>query len=187
MRWAGLLIVFLSVVLVAGSVRGQETMPATAVAPRSAQLPTLTLTTSTEEGKKNLVATVMLNDKPVEGVTVAFLVRRTFGKMELGQDKTLDDGTAAIAFPSDLPGGTTGILHILTEIRLPAPYAGVRVEADLPGGAIAPLAEPYPRALWTPQAPWSLILVILALLAGAWGTYAYVLSQLLVLRKGAAK
>jgi hypothetical protein len=148
---------------------------------------TVTLSTKVEDGKPQLVATVTLNGKPLENARVAFGAPRSFGKLILGTDVTLDDGTAAIAFPSDLPGDAQGVLVLTAEVQAPLAYAGARAQASLPGGKVhAPAEEPYPRALWAPQAPLGLILVISALVAGAWGTYLFVVVQLVAVRKGAS-
>jgi len=129
---------------------GMQMQPAASPAALPATLPTtrttVVLSVTTEEGQKMLEAAVTLDGKPVEDATVEFLVKRTFGAIAIGQDKTLDDGTAAVKFPADLPGNAAGMLHVLAEVRLPALHAGARTEADLPGGLAMPLAvQEYPR------------------------------------------
>src|SRR5437016_6280200 len=94
--------------------------PSTATA---AHLPEIVVTTGLEEGKKVLVATLKLDGKPLEGAKVSFFVRRTFGNLLLGQERTLDDGTAAVPFPEGLPGGESGKLQVLAKIVEPALYA----------------------------------------------------------------
>jgi hypothetical protein len=146
--------------------------------------PEIALSTGTEEGKKTLIATVKRGGKPLEGATVAFLVRRTFGWLSLGQDVTLDDGTAAVPFPIDLPGGPTGELQVRAEIRAPEPVASVGTELTLGGGHAVPIdASPLPRALWAPQSPLPLILVVGVLLGTVWGTYLFVAWQLIRIRR----
>ena len=73
--------------------------------------PEITLSTSVEEGQKMLIATVTLGGNAVAGARVAFFVERSFGLMALGSDETLDDGTAAAAFPQGLPGDEHGNLR----------------------------------------------------------------------------
>ncbi len=55
----------------------------------------------------------------------------------------------------------------------------------LPGGKVIAIAESFPRALWAPQAPVGLIVTIMLLVGGAWGAYAFVVLQLVAIRKGA--
>jgi hypothetical protein len=152
----------------------------------SAAKPDITLKLSVEEGKKVIVATVKTNDKPVEGVKVALLVKRTFGELSLGTEETLDDGTAAVPFPEGLPGDAQGMLQVVAELKSPKEFAGGRAQAALPGGKIIPPEkDPFPRALWSPRAPLVLVATIFVVLGAVWSTYAYVVVQLVKIRKTA--
>jgi hypothetical protein len=168
---------------------GAELTPANATSLATAPADvTVTLSTSVEEGKKQLVATVMKNGKPVEKATVSFGAKRTFGRLVLGTDVTLDDGTAAIAFPSDLPGNAKGELELDAVVNGPLSQWGARGTAIMPGGRVVEQpAEAFPRALWAPSAPLGLIGVIVLLLGGAWGAYLFVVAQLLSIYRGASK
>ncbi len=147
--------------------------------------PIITLKLSTEEGKKVIVATVKTNDKPVEGAKVAFTVKRTFGELPIGAEDTLDDGTAAVPFPVALPGDAQGYLQVIAEIKGPKAFEGTRFQAPIEGGKVIPLEKnPFPRALWSPRAPATLLIIIFLLLGAAWGTYAYVVFQLIQIKKG---
>ena len=140
-----------------------------------------------EEGVRVLRATVTLGGKPLEGVKVSFLAERTFGRLRLGEEETLEDGTAAVPFPEGLPGGSQGTLRILAEITTPPRYAGIQGKGTVDGGVVVPAVDdPFPRALWSPQAPVALVVTIVVLLGGVWTTYAYVLVQMLKIRKGGA-
>jgi len=161
------------------------TAPAPATAPAGVEV---TLATTVEEGKKQLEATVKKNGKPLEGATVSFGAKRSFGRLVLGTDKTLDDGTAAVAFPTDLPGGPKGELELDAIVTAPLSVSGARTQVTLGGGLVKETGDqPFPRALWSPTAPVALIAVIAALLAGAWGSYLYVATQLMVIFRGASK
>jgi hypothetical protein len=154
----------------------------------TAQKVRLTLNVVTEEQRKQLQVTVIsaaAAGKPLENVTVAFAVKRMFGDLVLGVDKTLDDGTAAVLFPNDLPGGPTGQIQVLASVTAPPEYAGARVEVTLPAGRAAPdTSQAFPRALWAPRAPVLLIVIIFLILGAVWFCYAYVAAQLVaILRK----
>jgi hypothetical protein len=158
---------------------------AAATAPADVEV---SLSTSIEEGKKQLIATVKRDGKPVEKATVMFAVQRTFGRLTLGTDVTLDDGTAAVPFPSDLPGNEKGELELSAMVTGPLSQWGAATESTMPGGRVRPPAqESFPRALWSPSAPLELIAVIAMLLCGAWGAYLFVITQLLMIRKGASR
>jgi len=173
-------------VLLAGLLFGLSAgaAPARAEITTPAAKPEITLSFSKEEGKPTLTATVRLNGKPLENVKVAFFIERTFGQLLLGQDTTLDDGTAAVAFPSDLPGGPSGELNASAEIKATAAYGGGRAQARF-GGArkFMPESVAFPRALWAPRAPVGLLVTLFVLLGAVWGAYAYVVGQLIHINK----
>lgn len=151
---------------------------ATAQATRPAGL-RIAIDSTLEENKKQIRATVTLDDKPLANATVAFYVKRTFGNLLLGQDATDEDGTAEVAFPADLPGGMTGELAVLATLTSPAQYVAGRGEATLSGAKVVSVeALAYPRALWAPRAPVLLIAAIFAILLIVWCVYAYVVIQL---------
>ncbi len=153
-----------------------------AVTPVNAQ--ELTITTTVEDGKKMIVATVTKEAKPVAGARVAFSVQRTFGRLALGEEETLDDGTAAVLFPEGLPSDPDGKLKVFAEVKSPANLAVVRGEVALPGGAPRVVeTNPFPRALWSPRAPLGLLLTVGVLVGGVWCIYGYVVAQVFAIRK----
>ena len=172
------------------------TVPATATASATATAPATTTSSpavtaelkiqlTTEEGKKQIQATLTAGGKPVEGATVAFTVKRTFGNLPIGKDQTLDDGTAAVTFPADLPGGATGELQVIASVQAPTKYSQITARATFSGAAtIHPSDDEFPRALWAPRAPWLLVGTIVGILAAVWCVYAYVLAQLWALYRG---
>lgn len=139
-----------------------------------------------EEGQKLIRATVLAKSKPVENVTLIFGVKRTFGTLVLGEDKTLDDGTAAVKYPADIPGGLDGKLEVVAEIKAPADYVPARAQATLEGARkLVVDPNPFPRALWGRRAPFELLVPIALLLGGVWSAYAFVFAQILAIRRGA--
>jgi len=174
------------------------------------QRPEIAITTAVEDDRKLVLATVTLDGKELEGVKVAFFVRRTFGLLPLGTEETLDDGTSAVPFPLVLPGGPTGKLQVIAEIKASEEFAAAHAEATLEaesdangmgGGPMLASAyskhslasqllganesDPFPRAVWAPKAPLPLLVTIATLVGGVWCAYAYVFVQLVRIRKGA--
>lgn len=151
--------------------------------PVAVQSPEVSLAEGVEEGKKVLVASVKLEGKPLEGVKVAFYVERSFGKLLLGEEETLDDGSAAVPFPDGLPGGPTGQLSVLAETTAPPEQAGARTQAMFAGGKVVAIeSDPYPRGLWAPRAPIAFIVTFAVLVGGVWIAYGYVTVQLFRIR-----
>ena len=148
--------------------------------------PTLAVSQGEEEGKCVLVATVTEGGKPLESVTVAFFVPRTFGSLSLGQEDTLDDGTAAVPCPTNLAGGATGRLEILARVISPTASAGTEGRIAIDGAPTVSRNDQFPRALWSPRAPDGLVVSISALVLGVWITYLTVVRELFRIRKGAS-
>ncbi len=149
------------------------------------QTPQISLTVATEEGEKLVLATLTLKGAPVEDATIAFSVRRSFGFLALGGEQTLDDGTAAVAFPTGLPADTLGKLYFVAEVTAPPPLKGTRGELSLSPEARATLeTAPHPRALWSRRAPVPLLLLLLILVGGVWFTYAIVIRELIKIWRG---
>jgi hypothetical protein len=147
----------------------------------------ITLATVVQDHQRLIQATATQAGKPATGLTLSFGVQRQFGTLILGQDQTFDDGTALVPFPADLPGGPQGQLDVVVRVTAPAPLAGAFGRARLAGAAAAPVvAEPFPRTLWAPRPPVLLVTVIVLLLAVVWLIYAYIVLQLILLRKGTA-
>ena len=146
--------------------------------------PSIALTTDVEDGKKMLHATVTLAGKPLENVTLDYFVQRTFGNLQVGEDTTLDDGTSAVAFPTDLPGAVDGNLHATVRVKSPDKYANASVTAvfaaDVPHAAAV---NDFPRALWAPQAPLALMAAIFGVVGCVWVCYLFVVLQVLTIRK----
>ena len=144
------------------------------------------LVTNTEEGKQVLVATVTsAAGKPVVGARVTFFAQRTFGQLKLGEETTLDDGSAAVAFPADLPANRMGQLAITARVLQPAAYAGACASQSFKGGVmVVDAADPFPRAIWAPRAPLPLLVIIFGLLGAVWTVYASVLRQLFLIYRG---
>lgn len=139
------------------------------------------LTRTTEDKQEMLVAKVTANGLPVKGATVAFSVRRTFGLMTLGEDQTLDDGTAAVKFPTALPGDAKGELTFHVALQSPPELDGSAADVKLAGSPARPWPSVPPRALWSSRVPLAIPVTIAFLLLCVWSTYAFVVTQLAAL------
>ena len=177
-----------------------------------AEKATLALKSEMEDGKQMLIATVTRDGKPMEGVSVSFLVERSFGTLLIGEDKTLDDGTAAVAAPEGLPSGPSGELKIIARTTV-SDGAQSEAQASTDIAQSAPPSEPItssaatpaqiieaqftlkndskilleqeriPRALWAPRAPIPLLTTVTAILVVVWGSYAFIVSQLIKIKQ----
>jgi hypothetical protein len=147
--------------------------------------PVIHLATDVEDGKKMVHAVVTVSGKPKENIVLQYFVKRMFGNLQIGEDTTLDDGTSAIPFPSNLPGSADGTLTVIAKVKGPPEVAGVTESSVFPADRQALAAgDPFPRALWSPNAPLPLMFCIFALLAGIWLSYLFVVSRVLLIRTG---
>ena len=155
----------------AGDVQGQDSRPQ------------ITIATGIEEGKKVIIATITREGKPIEGSHVVLQVERTFGNLTLGEDDTLADGTVAVPFPADLPGGPEGKIQILAQIKSPPELAATATQTFDGASKVLPKENPFPRALWSPHAPLALLITIGTMLTIVWSVYLFVVIQLVKIRK----
>jgi molybdopterin-containing oxidoreductase family membrane subunit len=139
------------------------------------------LTRTTEDKQEMLVAKITSNGQPVKGATVAFSVKRAFGLMTLGEDQTLDDGTAAVKYPTALPGDAKGELTFRVALRAPPELDGSATDVRLAGAPARPWTSVPPRALWSSRVPLAIPATIAFLLLCVWSTYAFVVTQLATL------
>jgi Ni/Fe-hydrogenase subunit HybB-like protein len=168
--------------LAAGRAHAQTVDPVSAAGLAPAPV-RVEVTKEEEAGETVLLATVTAAGRPVEGATVGFFIARLFGEMVLGEDITLDDGTAAVAFPHDLPGDAAGQLHVIARVLSPEEMEGARGEAVVGGAAVAAaVASGLPRALWSDRTPIGVVVVIASLLLIVWIVYGFVLFQLVQIR-----
>lgn len=136
-----------------------------------------------EGGQDMLIATVTADGRPVQGATVSFSVRRDFGTLSLGDDQTMEDGTAAVSYPTSLPGDARGRLAVRAEVTAPTALAGTAVVSAMVGVPTRPWSPDPPRAIWSSRPPLAMVATIAALLLCVWSTYAFVVAQLAAMRK----
>jgi hypothetical protein len=187
-RQRSILAVVCAAVSILSALRGQQppapTTPASAAQAPGLPTPDIVVASVLEDKQRIFRATVTLKGKPIEGARVRFGVARTFGLLDLGSDVTLDDGTAGMQFPDGLPGGPTGTIQVVASIEATKDHAGASARISATGaGVVVPEAVPFPHALWSSKPLWPLVTIIVLLLAGVWGTYVFVVRQLVKIRK----
>ena len=136
-----------------------------------------------EDGRREVIATVREGGKPIPSVGVSFRLVRSFGDLPLGEDTTLDDGTAAAPLPRELRPSEGG-WSVKISLTSPEVFAGQSRELSLaaPSGC-GPTQPPRHRELWSRDAPFSLVLTVLILVGGAWAVFAFTCRQLLAIRR----
>ncbi len=147
-------------------------------------VPQISISKLVEDDQTYIAAEVTIDGEAVEGVEVSFGIVRLFGELGLGTEETWDDGTAAVEFPEGLPGNATGELEVIATIAATDEYASASARTVLPGGEIMQqIDEPMPAALWSSRPLWPLIAVLVAILAGVWSIYIFVITMLVKIAK----
>ena len=125
---------------------------------------------------------------PAKGIDIQLNVKRYFGVLRVGDPKTTNtEGLALFDFPSDLPGGQSGILEITARVKdetglLYANEAKARLAIGKPY-LLKSLTDA--RAMWSvrSKAPVWLILTFSLSLITVWGFIFYILISLKKLKQ----
>lgn len=143
----------------------------------TSRLATVIVTEVNKEGK----------EIPVKDVEVKFYVQRLFGFVPASEENAIstnENGEASFAYPKGIPGDTAGAITVVARIEDNEKFGSVENNAVTLWGTILEVEkDPFPRALWEPNAPLPLILTILILFGGVWCTYFFIFFQLLKIKK----
>lgn len=144
----------------------------------TAKLVTVSVTETGSDGK----------EKPVKDVPVRFYVQRLFGNVPATEDpvvSTDESGETSIVYPKGIPGDSVGNIIVVARIEDNEFYGNIENKATAQWGMpLIPEKDPFPRALWEPYAPFSLIIVITVLFGGVWMIYFFLFYQLYKIKKG---
>ena len=108
---------------------------------------TLKLTFDTTGGK-HIIATVMARQGaiiPVKGVTIAVLIKKSFGMLPVeGDNMSTDDaGTVAVPFPKDMPGDKDGVVQISSKVDGDAKVGDLETGKALLTGGRQPILKTH--------------------------------------------
>ncbi len=122
----------------------------------------------------------------VEGVKVAFFIKRYFGNLPIGVSKTNANGFAQAQFPTDIPGADTlGTTEVIVKFAEEDLYGKKIITEKVAWGKpfkfINPLDDNH---LWASRAntPTWLLLSYLGVVGGVWLTILWVVGQILKIR-----
>jgi hypothetical protein len=126
-------------------------------------------------------------DVPVKDYPVHFYVKRLFGLMpvlDANTSNTDDNGLATFAYPKDIPGDTAKNMVIVARVEDNDQYGTVEAVApSLWGTPLIIDKNPFPRALWEPKAPPSLIITLSIIFGSIWSIYFFMFLQLRKIKK----
>lgn len=123
----------------------------------------------------------------VSGTEVKLFVKRYFGNLLIDQPRNTDSqGKALFNFPKDLPGDSTGFVHIVAKLSEEEAFGEAKVDTTLAIGIPtyrSPLNEK--RAMWNivQKTPIWLLLTYTFTVLAVWGGIFYVLFQIRAIYK----
>lgn len=152
----------------------------------------LTLNLNPHDTARLVTAKVTETDKdgkeiPLKGIELRFYVQRMYGNMPASEENTVstdDKGEASFTFPKNIPGDTAGVVNITVRMEDNEQYGNVENNAGTSWGSpLAIIKDPFPRAIWAPNAPWGIVITLSTLFSGVWLTYCFILWQLRAIKK----
>jgi hypothetical protein len=131
------------------------------------------------------------NEIPVKDAVLKIYVQRMFGIMpaiEENEISTDENGETSFAFPKNIPGDTAGIITVAVRMEDNEQFGNVENKANAYWGTmLAKEKDPFPRALWEPNAPLPLIITICTLFGGVWCVYFFIFFQMHKIKKERAE
>jgi len=152
----------------------------------------LKLILDADEKSKSVIATLEGKDEggntvAASGIKVQIFVKRYFGNLLIGTDKTDSEGKITVEIPEGLPVSyNNGTLNVIAKIKNSEKYGKVSNSLKVKIGAANPhknlLAE---RSLWTvsSMSPLWLIISYVSVVAGVWLFIFYVISLIGKIKK----
>ena len=154
---------------------------------------TIKLTFDEVDSVKVCKATVVADNKPVEGVEVKFFAKRFFGILPLipnGKSiATNENGEAIVDFPQELPGDSNGTIVVIAKVEEDENYGDFETVDSVKWGSIISLAEQeeewHQRSLSATgdRAPIYLLSAAGVIIVIVWGILMYVIYSLVRIKK----
>lgn len=123
--------------------------------------------------------------KPIAGTEIKLFAKRYFGNLLIDGAKTTDStGKAVFAFPTDLPGDSSGFVKMFAKLSDEASFGDIRKDTSFNAGIPTwnpPLNEK--RAMWNvvQKAPVWLLLTYSIVVLTIWGFILYVIYRLRII------
>ncbi len=136
-----------------------------------------------------LAAAIQANgeQRPIPNLEVNFAIQRLFGIMPLSDEATAttdENGMATFNFPAGIKGDENGKVKVVARIIDNEIYGNIETASVAAwGNKLIPETNPFPRALWEPRAPVLLMVTFSIIFGGIWITYAFVIFQLVKIKK----
>lgn len=144
---------------------------------------TFSLELQTEDSTRTAIAKLTETDGegqelPLAYIDVNFYVQRLFGIMPAAEEYTVttdEEGVAEFEFPGNIAGDFEGNITVVARVDDDDDYGTLERKASGKWGLVLePEKNPFPRALWAPNAPPAMIITLSTIFGGIWFTFGYV-------------
>lgn len=119
---------------------------------------------------------------PIENVSVLFYVKGTFSLLNIGKEKTDENGRAKIEFPIDMPGDTLGVLTLVVKVEEDDVYGSIESMGEIDWGVPLIQLQERQRGLGDTDAPLWMVYTLIILLSAVWFHYFYVIYMIIKIR-----
>ncbi len=121
---------------------------------------------------------------PISDEDVKLYVPRMYSLLPITEAYTSEEGSDAVEFPNDVPGGPAGELVIISRLEEHDAFGTVEVQSNTSWGI--PVSQSngrLPRALWSPDAPMWMVITFIILMTGVWGHYLWIIYNLFKIKE----
>lgn len=122
-------------------------------------------------------------DIPIEDLELTLAVPMMFSNLPIGSEYTDEDGLVAFEFPNDLPGDEIGNVRLMAEVLESDDYGILREEVIKDWGIPKADVIEQSRSLWSPDAPFWMVITFTVLMFTVWGHFIYIIYRLFQLKK----
>lgn len=119
---------------------------------------------------------------PISGLNILFYIKGTFSLLNIGKEKTNENGKVEVEFPIDMPGDTVGVLTIVVKIEEDKLYGTIESRGTINWGIPVPLVQEKHRGLGDTDAPLWMVYTLITLLSAVWFHYLYVILMIVKIK-----
>ena len=118
----------------------------------------------------------------IDNVAILFYIKGTFSLLNLGKEKTDENGKAKLEFPIDMPGDSLGVLTIVAKVEEHDVYGTIESRSKMDWGIPLVQADKKQRGLGDTDAPLWMVYTLITLLSAVWFHYFYVIYMIIKIR-----
>jgi hypothetical protein len=121
---------------------------------------------------------------PVPETAVGVFVNRSFKPLKVGEGTTDENGEATVEIPKNLPADAKGNILLMAKLDENEDFGYLESSVEQKWGVpVSDKLNKLPRALWSKNPPYWMMITFIILMSTVWGHYLVIIIQLIRLRK----